>query len=142
MLAMVASDALACPVCTYERVMPGWVLFAAFRFLVVIIVMFAVLDAVRVVEAFIVYEIIYFYAWRYAVWYSHPAVTDGPMEILYSSALFLLSAGVPAALLAYGLGRLKWFRKEPDRGVSWKRAILVVPAMFLLSLMQSIMTYR
>jgi len=141
-LALVATDAIACPACTYERVMPTWVLFASLRLLAVCVIGLAVLDVVRMLEAFVAYEVAYFYAWRLAVWYSHPAVSEGTVAMCSAVLLFALEAGIPAAIVLRGLSRFRHFIRTPGARVSWKRAILVVPAMSLVALAQHVVCWR
>jgi len=140
LLLLVASEALACPGCTYERVMPTWPVFAALRLMAVCAIAFTVLDLVRTVEGFIVYEVLYFFAWRMAVWYSHPAVAEGFVEWLALGFLLVLSAGVPAVMVIKWIGRFKWFRLKPGEGVSWRRALLIIPVFFLIAVVEGIVT--
>lgn len=140
LLVLLAGEALACPGCTYERVMPTWALFAAIRLLVVCGLAFSVLDVVRTLEAFLVYELMYVQAWRMAIGYAHPAVSGDLVEWLALGVLLVLSAGVPAAILLRQLGRFAWFVRTPGRGVSWRRALMMVPAFFVIAVVQGLVT--
>ncbi len=127
---------LACPVCTYNRVFPTWFVFAVLRLLVVLAVSYRRLDLVRTLGAFVVFELGYFYAWRLAVWYSHPAVADGFVAWAALACLIVLSAGVPAVVFLLGLARLPYFRASQPVPLTHRHALLLVPAMFLLALIQ------
>lgn len=141
-LLFVATEAMACPECTYQRVMPTWPIFAAARILAICAIAFTVLDVVRAVEVFIVYEVSYFFAWRMAVWYLHLAVSGGLVQWLAVGALLILSAGIPAALVLKLISSLEWFRRKPDRCVSWKRALLVLPVFYAIAVVEGMITSR
>jgi uncharacterized membrane protein YesL len=139
-LFLVASEALACPQCTYDRAAPTWFLFATLRILVVCAISFKVLDVVRTVEAFIVYELGYFFAWRVAVWYSHPAVSEGLIVWLGLGFLLVLSAGFPAVIVLKWISKIEWFRRTPDKDISWRRALMIVPAFFMIAITEAFLT--
>ncbi len=123
-----------------RRVTPTWPIFTGVRLVAICAIAFTVLDVVRTAEAFIVHEVAYFFAWRFAVWYSHPAVAEGFMAWLALAGFLILSAGIPAAIVLKLIGRFKWFRRKPDQDVSWKRALLVVPVFFAIAMVEGIVT--
>jgi hypothetical protein len=120
--------------------MPTWSVFAAARLLVVCAVAVGVLDVVRTLEAFTVYEVLYFFAWRRAVWFAHPAVSGPVVEWLASGCLLVLGSGVLAAITLKLVGRFKWVRPDTERGISWKRALLIIPATSLISVAEVMIT--
>ncbi len=129
---------LACPVCNYDRVMPTWVAFASLRLLVVLAAAYRRLDLVRTLGAFVAFEVAYYYAWRLAVWYSHPAVAEGFIEWLALASLLVLSIGVPAAFFLFGLSRVPYFRGSYSVPLTVKRAALLLPAMGMLAVIQGL----
>ena len=131
-----AGDVLACPGCTYAGVMPTWPIIVLLRLVAVCAVAYRVLDVVRTLEAFLLYEVLYFFGWMMAVWYSHPAVSSGPVLYLAFGFFLVLSAGVAATFALKWIGRFRFFRCSPDRGISWRRALLMVPVSVLITLLQ------
>lgn len=129
---------LACPVCTYDRAMPAWAVFTSLRLLAVLAVAYRRLDLVRTLGAFIAFEVAYYYAWRLAVWFSHPAVAEGLIEWLAMAFLLVLSMGIPAALFLFGLSRVAYFRGTQSIPLTRKRAALLLPAMFTLAAIQGL----
>lgn len=129
---------LACPACTYDWVFPTWLVFASLRLLIVLAVSYRRLDLVRTLGAFVAFEIGYFYAWRLAVWYSHPAVAEGLVAWGALACLIILSVGAPAVIFLLGLARLPYFRASQPVPLTGRHALLLVPAMFLLSLIQGL----
>jgi uncharacterized membrane protein YesL len=129
---------LACPVCNYDRVMPTWAIFTSLRLLVVLAIAYRRLDLVRTLGAFAAFEAAYYYAWRLAVWYSHPAVAEGFIQWLALASLLVLSIGIPAALFLFGISRVSYFRGSQSVPLTRKRASLLLPAMFILAVIQGI----
>ncbi len=127
---------LACPACTFERVMPGWLVFASLRLLVVLCISWRRLDPVRTLGAFVAFEVAYYYAWRLAVWYVHPAVSEGFVEWFALASLLILSAGIPAALFLFALSKLSYFRGTQSIPLTPRRAAFLLPAMLILSVLQ------
>ena len=129
---------LACPVCNYDQVMPTWVLFTSLRLLVVLAVSYRRLDLVRALGAFVAYEVAYYYVWRPAVWYMHPAVSEGVVGWLASASFLVLSIGIPAAIFLYSLSRLRYFCGTQTLRFTRKRAALLLPPMFILAIIQGL----
>ena len=129
---------LACPVCTYDRVMPTWFLFVAFRAVAILLLMRGRMDPIRLLGAFILFEGAYLYAWRFFVWFSHPAVSEGAVEILSMIGLLVLSAGLPAAVFLWMVSRIRYFRGKSDLMISFRRCLAIIPIFFVLSLAQGL----
>ena len=132
---------LACPICSYNRVMPTWLLFVALRLLFVLTISLRRLDLVRTLGAFGLFEIAYYYAWRAAVWYSHPAVAVGDVAQLATGSFIVLSLGIPAALFLFGLSRMPYFRGAETVTLSWKRTLLLIPCMYAVAYAQGSVAY-
>jgi hypothetical protein len=129
---------LACPVCTYDRVMPTWYFFVAIRAVIVLLLTRGRMDAIRLLGAFILFEGAYLYAWRFFVWYSHPAVAEGLVENLSMIGLLVLSAGLPAAVFLWLVSRIRYFRGKSDLMMSFRRCLAIVPMFFALSVVQGL----
>jgi hypothetical protein len=129
---------LACPVCTYNRVMPTWMFFATLRLLLVLAVSYRRLDLIRTLGAFLLFEVGYYYAWMLAVWYSHPAVTEGLVEWFALTFFIALSIGIPSAIFLWGLSRVPYFRGKQTIVLTRKRTLLLLPVMFLLAVIQGL----
>jgi hypothetical protein len=136
LLVLVAGEAGGCPVCVYQRLMPTWKVFVALRVFAVCIIAGAVLNEMRVLGVFFVYEVVYYSLWWLAIEYIYLDL----VEFLVPAFFLILSLGIPAVLVLKFVGRFKWFRREPDRGVSWKRALLIIPAMVLVYIAEGIIT--
>ncbi|MEZ0276893.1 MAG: hypothetical protein ACAH88_18430 [Roseimicrobium sp.] len=129
---------LACPECNYERVLPTWVIFTSLRLLVTLAVAHRRLDLVRTLGAFIAFEVVYYHTWKLVVWYSHPAVAEGVVEWVAIGSLFLLSIGIPAVAVLLGLSKTAYFRARQPVRLTVKRAVLLLPAMFILAVIQGL----
>jgi hypothetical protein len=143
LLMFVGVDLLACPACAYNRAMPTWFFFMALRLFAVCIISFAVLDVVRTLQVFLVYEVLYLYLWPFALYYSFPFPKSSVSPELAAVAnvyVLIVETGILAAILLKILGRFKWFRRDPKIGVSWARASLIIPATFLITIIESLIT--
>lgn len=129
---------LACPVCTYDRVMPTWYLFVAIRAVIVLLLARGRMDPIRLLGAFILFEVAYLYAWRFFVWYSHPAVAEGTVERLSMIGLLVLSAGLPAAVFLRLVSRVRYFRGKFEPKMTFRRCLALVPMFLVLSLAQGL----
>ena len=138
MISLTALIILACPECNYERVLPTWVIFTSLRLLVTLAVAHRRLDLVRTLGAFTLFEVAYYYAWKLAVWYSHPAVAEGIVEWVAVGSLLILSVGIPAVAVLLLLGRTAYFRARQPVRLTVKRAALMLPAMFVLAVIQGL----
>lgn len=127
---MLLSLIIACPNCSYDRVLPGWVAFAALRLAIIAAVSLKRFDLVRIVGAFVLYEIVYYYLWSAAIWYSHPAVSEGLVQYLALGVLLLISSGLPAALLLWAARKSSYLRGNATEPFTKTRAILLI---FLLT---------
>jgi hypothetical protein len=127
---------LACPICTYDRVMPTWYVFVAVRAAIVLFLARGRMDPVRLLGVFMLFEIFYFYAWRFLVWYSHPAVSEGTVETLSLTGLLALTAGLPAAFLLWLVSRFRYFRGKSEAKLSLRRCFGIVPLFFVLAAVQ------
>lgn len=134
---MIFPDALlilACPYCTYAQFEPTWIPFAALRLLAVLAVSYRRVDLVRTLGAFALFEVGFYYAWRLAVWYSHPAISDGTVEWIALAGLLALSIGLPAACLLYFLSKASYFRLPQAAHFTRVRALLLIPAMLAITI--------
>lgn len=133
-----AFEILACPGCYYERMMPTWVFFASLRLLVVLGVSYGRLDLVRTLGVFVAFEVFFLYAWRLSIWYSFPMVNGDMVRTLAGYCSLILSAGIPAALLLFGLSRVRYFRGTQTIPFTRRRAALLLPLMFMLATLQGL----
>ena len=124
MLVLTGSQALACPGCEYERMYNWWPTVAGLRLLLPVLLAANRLDGVRVFSVFFVYEWFWFYAYRYAIWYS---AGDGLVMWWAGANRMALESGVTGAALLFGLGRLRWFQRKPGVGLPWWQAAIYVP---------------
>ena len=118
--------------------MPTWVLFTSLRLLVVLAVSYRRLDPVRTLGAFVMFEVAYYYAWRLAVWYMHPVVSEGITQWIALAFLLFLSIGIPAAIFLFALSRLRYFRGAQTVPFTRWRASLLLPVMFILAVIQGL----
>jgi hypothetical protein len=135
---MIIPAFLACPVCTYDRVMPTWFLFVAIRAVAVLLLTQGRMDPIRLLGAFILFEGANLYAWRFFVWYSHPSIAEGTVGTLSMIGLLVLSAGLPAAVFLWLVSRIRYFRGKSDLKMSFRRCLAIVPMFFVLSLAQGL----
>ena len=135
-IVIVQFSLLACSQCAYDRVMSTWYVFAAIRVGVVLVVAKDRLDLVRILGLFALFEAAYFLAWRFLVWYSHPSVSGGTVEKIASAGLLVLSVGVPAVAVLWCAAQVPYFRKSEVNRLSLKRALLLIPSLFVVSLLQ------
>jgi hypothetical protein len=127
---------LACPVCTYDRVMPTWWLFVVLRATVVLLIARGRMDPIRLLGAFMLFEGFYFFAWRFLVWYSHPAVSEGTVMTTSMIGLIVFSVGLPAAIFLWSISRIKYFRAKAERQMTFRRWLLILPVFFVLTIIQ------
>jgi len=135
--AMYQFSLLACPQCTYDRAFPTWYFFAAIRLVVVLLICKGRLDLVRILGLFALFEAAYFVAWRFLVWFSHPAVSDGAIGVIAMAGLLVISAGVPAVVVLWQASKVAYFRKPDTTRLSLKRALLLIPLHFVINLLHS-----
>jgi hypothetical protein len=127
---------LACPACNYERVMPTWLAFACLRIFVVLLVSLKRVDIVRILGVFVIYEVAYYFVWRYVIWYSHPAVAEGAVQWLAIIGLLSLSAGIPAAVLLARISKMAYFRAAHSKVIEKWKIWILLPFSFLLAFIQ------
>jgi hypothetical protein len=129
---------LACHACHYyEHVLPTWVPFTVLRLFVVLTVAYGRLDLVRTLGAFLGFEVFYYHAWEYCVLLSHPMVAEGKFDVV-TLVRTMLSIGIPAALFLLLLSRSAYFRAGNSARLSFMRAALLLPVMFVLSAIQGL----
>ena len=116
------------PGCSYERFVVWYPPLVCIRLAVVPFLTINRLDFIRVLGVFVGYEDFWYYGYRYAMWYSHPAVGYGFVQAVATFGYTLLKVGALGAGLLYLLGRARFFRRTPDRGLPWWQAALYVPA--------------
>jgi hypothetical protein len=121
------AEAMACPGCSYERMAVWYPTVVCIRLAVVPFLVVNRLDFVRVLGVFVGYEVFWYYAYRYALWFAHPAVGDGFVQAAAEFVFFLLHTGVLGAGLLFLLGRLRYFRGTSDRGLPWWQALIYMP---------------
>lgn len=129
---------LACPVCTYERVMPSWALFAVIRLIIIGAVSIKRFDLVRILGVFAIYEVVYYYLWRLAVWYSHPAVSEGIHEIIALGFLLFISFGIPVALILLQANKSEYLKGNTTMKFSKRRAFIVIGSFACLAIYQGL----
>ena len=127
LLILSATEAWACPGCTVKAFLPFWPCFLVLRLWAIRLIGNAVLKPVRLLGVFLAYEVLYFFIWNFLIWWGF----SNSLGALILLVVFYI--GIPSALLLKCIGRFRWFRKNEDRGVSWKRAVFVTPAMFLIA---------
>ncbi len=126
------AEALACPACSYERMLVWYPTVVCIRLAVVPFLIANRLDFVRVLGVFVGYEVFWYFAYCFALWFAHPAVGVGFTQAAASIGFFLLQHGVPGAALLFLLGRFRCFRRTPDRGLPWWQALLYIPAVMII----------
>jgi hypothetical protein len=120
-------EVLACPGCSYERFAVWYPPLVCIRLAIVPFLTINRLDFVRVLGVFVAYEVFWYYGYRYALWFGHPAVGDGLVQAVAMSGFLLLELGVIGAFLLYSLGKSQFFRRTPDRGLPLWQAALYIP---------------
>ena len=129
---------LACHACYYyDHVLPAWIPFTILRLFAVLTVAYWQLDLVRTLGAFLGFEVLYYYAWKYYVLLAHPVPAEGIFDAL-TVARIMLSAGIPAALFLLLLSRSAYFRAGNSVHLSFKRTALLLPMMFVLAAIQGL----
>jgi len=114
-----AVDVVACPGCTYERMLNSnwypkvWIiklslplLFSCLR-----------LDPVRVFGVFLGYTYGFIFLFERLVWYGHPAVNDGLLGTLANVLLLIFGLNIPDAALLFLLGNIPFFRRRKEQGL-------------------------
>ncbi len=118
--------------------MPTWYLFVALRLAVVVIVARGRLDPVRVLGVFVFFEALYLFLWKFLVWFSHPDTSEGLVENLAMVGLLILSAGIPAVILLWGVSRIGYFRGKAAPKMTVRRCLLITPFLFILAILQGL----
>lgn len=119
LLLAIVPEAWACPVCNYERMLLSnwypkvWIL----KLSLPLLFSFTRLDPVRVLYAFLPYVYGYIVAFKYLIWFGHPAVSDGAINSLAGIGLALLMFNVLDAALLFGLGCIPFFRRDKTKGL-------------------------
>jgi hypothetical protein len=99
------------------------------------------MDVVRVLGLLVVYELAYFFLWRTGVWYTHPAVADNGFRDAATVLLLLLISGLPAALLIKLASLHPYFRATSRIPFTWKRALGVVPILFVIAVCEKMLVF-
>jgi len=118
---------MACPMCSYERMLDWYPKLVITRLAIVPFLAVNRLDAVRVLGAFVLYEIFWYYAYRYGLWYAFPFSGNFFLRNLAELGLMLLEVGAFGAGLLYLIGKVRFFRRQPEAGVPWWQACFYVP---------------
>lgn len=128
------AEAMACPGCNYERFLTWYPQVVCLRLGVASLLAVNRLDFVRVLGVFVGYEILWYYGHIYAGWYAHPL---GGVTLIRAAATvvyLLLEVGAPGAALLWLVGRSRFFRRTPEKGLPWWQAALYVPAAIAIRL--------
>ncbi len=131
------SAILACPGCTYSLIEPTWFYFAAARIAIICYVADRRMNLLRVLGLFCVYEAIYYYLVHIAIWYAHPAVSDGTVMTLATASLIILTIGLPAVVLFKLVSRLQFFRGAATMTTTWGRSLLIIPMLIGVSALET-----
>jgi hypothetical protein len=118
--------------------MPTWLIFVAMRLAIVAFLARGRMDPVRMLGAFAAFEVAYLFAWRWLVWYSHPAVSGGMIESLALVILIGVSVGLPAVAFLWFISRLKYFQGKHTSRMTFRRCLVLIPCFFILSLVQGL----
>ena len=125
------STASACPGCTYERMLltnwyqKVWIL----KLAIPLVFAFNRLDVLRVFYVFFAYTYGFIIAFKYLVWFSHPAVSDGFIGLLAMIGLGIFALNIPDAALLFGLGCVAFFRRDKARALPlWQVIAFAVTA--------------
>jgi hypothetical protein len=115
-----AGEALACPGCTYERMLlSNWLpKLIAVKVTAAVLITAWRLDPIRVLYTFLGYTFVYGYLYRYAIWFSFPG-GDPIVVALGTVGLIMLAIGALDAGVLWFLGRLKFYRRKQDLGLAW-----------------------
>jgi hypothetical protein len=121
---------------------PTWFYFAAARIAVICYVADRRMNLLRVLGLFCVYEAIYYYLVHIAIWYSHPAVSDGTVMTLATASLIILTIGLPAVVLFKLVSRLQFFRGAATMTTTWGRSLLIIPMLIGVSALETFIINR
>ena len=134
MLLLSAGEALACPGCTYESMMnEHWYekLFII-KLAAVALFTFNRLDPVRTLYTFLFYTCGYVIMYKYLVWYSHPAVTEGAPRTLALGGLVLAELNVLDFGLLWLISHLSFYRKDTAQPLPVWQMLAYAVAVFLV----------
>lgn len=101
---------------------------------------FSVLDVVRTLQVFVLYELLYYHLWRISVWgsYSESRLSEWMTGIFHLAT----TLGIAAAVVLWAIGRIEWFRRRGSSGVTRTRAMGVALAMTVISVVEGVATCR
>jgi len=128
---------LACPGCTYNIIDPTWFYFAAARIAVICYAADRRMSLLRVLGLFCVYEAVYYYLVHLAIWYAHPAVSEGLAITVATASLIVLTIGLPAVGVLKLASRFRFFRGTSPMPTTWGRAFLVVPMLIAVEILET-----
>lgn len=120
-------EVMACPMCSYERMLDWYPKLVLTRLAIVPFLVVNRLDGVRVLGAFVLYEIFWYHAYRYGLWYAFPLTDNILLRSTAELGLMLLEAGAFGAWLLYWLGKVQFFQRQPGVGVPWWQACFYIP---------------
>jgi hypothetical protein len=119
LFALVATDAVACPACTYERQIAScwhakWI---AVNFLVPLVIVAHRLDVVRFLYVLIPYVFLAFEFHSFLFWHTF-ALPNPVLQLLASVGWWIWALNLAGIALLYGASRLRFFRWKPDKGLT------------------------
>lgn len=118
-LLVCVSDASACPACNYERMLlSNWYLKVwIIKLSLPLVFSFSRLDVVHVLYVFLAYTHGFIFAFKYLIWFGHPAVNDGFIGTLSGIGLLVFGLNIPDAALLFLLGCIPFFRRDKAKGL-------------------------
>jgi len=129
---------LACPTCTFNRFVPSWYLFVLLRLAAVFVVCRGRLDPVRTLGIVALYEIPYFYLWRYSIVDMYAENIQGhvthPFAGLFTTAFEL---GIFHLVTLIAVSRLRLFAPPALARFTIRRAFLVALLIFGVAFLQN-----
>ncbi len=133
---------LACPTCTFNRFVPSWYFFVLLRLVAVFLVCRGRLDPVRTLGIVALYEIPYFYLWRYSVLDSYaedfPGYPSHPFAGLFTMAFDL---GVFHLVTLVAASGLRFFAPPALTRFTIRRAFLAALLVFGVAFLQNRYAY-
>lgn len=129
---------LACPGCTYNIIDPTWLYFAAARIAVICYAADRRMSLLRVLGLFCAYEAVYYYLVHLAIWYSHPAVSEGIAITVATVSLIVLTIGLPAVGVFKLASYFHFFRGASPMPTTWGRAFLLIPLLIAVAILETV----
>ncbi|MCB9913500.1 MAG: hypothetical protein H6827_10920 [Planctomycetes bacterium] len=120
LLLISVAEVMACPGCTYERMLlNNWLpKMIALKVSAAVLITGWRLDPIRVLYTFVGYSFAYDFLYRYAIWFSFPG--GNPFIVGPATAgLIVLAVGALDVGVLFLLSRLNFYRRKKELGLAW-----------------------